>query len=684
MKYRSEIDGLRAVAVLPVILFHAGVGVFSGGFVGVDIFFVISGYLITSLLVADLERGQFSLLTFYERRARRICPALFLVMAACLPFAWVWMGPLELRDFGRSIVSVVFFVSNFVFWREDGYFSAPAELKPLLHTWSLAVEEQYYLFAPVCLFLLWRFGKKALFWATVATALASLALTEWGWRHAPSANFYLTPFRVWELLAGSLCAMRMTWRAPRGNDALGAAGLALILFSIFGFDGKTPFPSLYALAPVGGAALIILYARQGTWTARLLSLPPLVGIGLISYSAYLWHQPLFAFARIRALAAPPEELLLGLAVLSLGLAYLSWRFVEQPFRRGPRPWLPGRRVLVASCAVGTLFVALGLYGNLSGGLPERFPIPAPGSREAMLLDTLKGNELGQDCWPDGLKPGAPRKAILCPIFTPENPKRRILIIGDSHAHILLPAFAQIGKTDAVSWMGLASCPPFLGVTVRGAAFGAGVCEPFARQQYETVKAGGYDMVVLVSAWSYYLNSLSEGPADSASMLPPEAGPADAGGAIDGAANGSKAVFARFIPRTVRAYADLGITVVLIDQMPEQPAFPQKVLRQAVYLGRSGGVSPEQFEQAVRETSQSVAADTAAHGFATAVLSRLAGANVWVLSFKDLFQQNGVYLWGDRNGSYYFDNNHLSLYGARFVENSLTAAFTRIEQATARN
>ncbi|MPT24197.1 MAG: acyltransferase, partial [Starkeya sp.] len=191
MKYRSEIDGLRAVAVVPVILFHAGFGAFSGGYVGVDVFFVISGYLITVILLSEIEAGTFSIARFYERRARRILPALSVVMLACLPFAWLWMIPDQLKEFGQSVTAVVFFVSNFLFWKEEGsYFAAAAELKPLLHTWSLAVEEQYYLFAPLTLAALWRFGRRRLFWMVVGVAVLSLLATEWGWRYAPRANFY--------------------------------------------------------------------------------------------------------------------------------------------------------------------------------------------------------------------------------------------------------------------------------------------------------------------------------------------------------------------------------------------------------------------------------------------------------------------------------------------------------------
>lgn len=372
MKYRREIDGLRAVAVVPVILFHAGFSAFSGGFVGVDVFFVISGYLITSILLAELEQGNFSIARFYERRARRILPALFVVMLACLPFAYMWMPPLQLKDFAQSLVAVVFFASNILFWREDGYFAASAELKPLLHTWSLAVEEQYYLLFPLFLLLSWRFGRKCVFWSVVAVAVFSLLLAEWGWRNSPSANFYLTPTRAWELLAGSFCAFLTVGRAQRSSNFLSAAGLALIMYAIFAYTDSTPFPSVYTLVPVVGTVLVILFASEGTWVARLLRLRGFVAIGLISYSAYLWHQPLFAFARLRSPTEPNHVLMGALAVTAMLLAWATRQYVEEPFRKRVNPvFVKQRRVFAASGAVSAVFLVAGLAGHVGNGFEWR-------------------------------------------------------------------------------------------------------------------------------------------------------------------------------------------------------------------------------------------------------------------------------------------------------------------------
>jgi peptidoglycan/LPS O-acetylase OafA/YrhL len=210
MEYRREIDGLRALAVLPVILFHAGFTTFSGGFVGVDVFFVISGYLITTIILTELEQGTFSIVNFYERRARRILPALFVMMLACLPFAWFWLLPEDMKDFSQSLLAVSVFASNILFWRESGYFDSAAELKPLLHTWSLAVEEQYYMLFPLFLMATWRFGRRWILGSLIAVALASLALAQWGSLVKPAATFYLLPTRVWELLIGAFAAFYLS------------------------------------------------------------------------------------------------------------------------------------------------------------------------------------------------------------------------------------------------------------------------------------------------------------------------------------------------------------------------------------------------------------------------------------------------------------------------------------------
>lgn len=443
MIYRREIDGLRAIAVIPVILFHAGMSPFSGGFVGVDVFFVISGYLITSILIDEIEQGSFSIVNFYERRARRILPALFFVMLCCIPFAWIWMLPDELKDFSQSLVAVVFFSSNVLFWMEDKYFAPSAELKPLLHTWSLAVEEQFYLFFPIFLLFAWRFGRQRAFWSICVIAALSLAASEWGWRNNLSANFYIAPTRAWELLAGSLCAFWRFDEEQRASNWLGLLGLAMIIYAIFAYDAATPFPSVYGLVPVVGTILIIVFGVAGTWSAKLLSMRALVSVGLISYSAYLWHQPLFAFARIQSIFEPSPLIMAALAMLSLVLAYFSWRYIEKPFRKTSTSVLPTRRAAFAtSGAVAVVFVLVGVIGHNSKGFEHLWRSRQPQSilvahrlyqyeRQRSAIFSNDNRIDNGDCIFDieNLNPVSTERILLCS----KKHGPGILIFGDSHA-----------------------------------------------------------------------------------------------------------------------------------------------------------------------------------------------------------------------------------------------------------
>lgn len=331
--YRKEIDGLRALAVLPVLFFHAGFEIFSGGFVGVDIFFVISGYLITSIILSEMQDQKFSLLKFYERRARRILPALCTVIICSALAAYFIMLEGQWRDFLQSGISVIFFASNIFFWLEDDYFAAVSEEKPLLHSWSLAVEEQYYIFFPIMIMALWRFGRNPMLYLIGFLAAISLISAEYGSRYYPSANFYLLFGRAWEILAGSMAAFYM--RKPRHYggraDLLSWLGLAMLCIAIFLFDKETPFPSLYAALPVLGTLMIIICARSDRGLGTLLSNPLCVGIGLISYSLYLWHQPVFAFGRLLVFEMG-WMLKIGLIMVSIILAMLSYYIIEKPAR----------------------------------------------------------------------------------------------------------------------------------------------------------------------------------------------------------------------------------------------------------------------------------------------------------------------------------------------------------------
>ena len=336
MKYRAEIDGLRALAVVPVILFHAGFETFSGGFVGVDVFFVISGYLITTILIEDIENKRFSIVNFYERRARRILPALYALLIFSTLYA-LYTSPFYARDIFQSIFATTLFSENLLLLIESAdYFALGTDEKFLFHTWSLAVEEQYYVVFPIFLILAWRFGKNRVFWMIVAMAAVSLLLSEWGWRKSPSTNFYLPLTRAWELFAGSIAAFFVQKHGVQKNNLLSLIGFGSIISSIIYYDETIPFPSVYALVPVLGAVLLITYADKETIAAKLLGTKGFVGIGLISYSAYLWHQPLIVILhRDTNFVALIEDPVVGgllILIITCFLAAASYYIIERPFR----------------------------------------------------------------------------------------------------------------------------------------------------------------------------------------------------------------------------------------------------------------------------------------------------------------------------------------------------------------
>ncbi|MDT9000101.1 acyltransferase family protein [Paucibacter sp. APW11] len=376
LPYRPDIDGLRALAVLPVILFHAGFNGIPGGFIGVDVFFVISGYLISSILLKELQQGRFSLLHFYERRARRILPALLLVLLCCLPLALLLLLPDELRRFGQSLAAVALFGSNFYFWSTTGYFEPAAETLPLLHSWSLAVEEQFYIVLPLALAAGWRWQRARLLHWTLGLALVSLGLAQWSSQLHPQAGFFLPHTRAWELLAGTALAVSPTGALAAlqqrrwVRELVAAAGMLALVLAALSFDYRTPTPSLFTLLPVLGTVALLACAEQ-TWVGRLLAIRPMVAVGLISYGAYLWHQPLFAFARIAYLGQAPQPVMLGLALLSLLLATLTLQLVERPLRHASRGQ---RRPGPAAAALALLVpLCLGLGVQQAEGFPGRMP-----------------------------------------------------------------------------------------------------------------------------------------------------------------------------------------------------------------------------------------------------------------------------------------------------------------------
>lgn len=446
MKYRHEIDGLRALAIVPVIWLHAGFSGLSGGFLGVDVFFVISGFLITSILLKEIASGTFSITSFYERRARRILPALFIVAALTTPvLVAVTQSPETLRNYGASLVSVATFVSNFYFWQTSGYFGTTSELSPMLHTWSLAVEEQFYIIFPLLALWIAPLGRRWFAWSIAVILLASLVIAQ-VWQQAdPSGNFYLLPSRAWELMAGSLASLIFSGRyidkiSKNVSNLLALIGVFLIIASYIAFTPQTAHPSFLTVVPVTGTVLVLLFARADNLTGRCLSVPLFIQIGIISYSLYLWHQPVFALSRIHTGGHLGVPMALAGIVLTVVLSLLSYRFIETPFRNRQRFIRPQ----VFSASAAGLIVA-GVTGLLFiNNVPLRKYIEPENMARFETLATAHASHTSQPMVDEPCKIWSP---VLDAAFTKKFEQchqqhgQAIFVIGGSHGMDLYNAIA---------------------------------------------------------------------------------------------------------------------------------------------------------------------------------------------------------------------------------------------------
>jgi peptidoglycan/LPS O-acetylase OafA/YrhL len=430
MQYRNEINGLRAIAVMSVVLFHLGFSFLPGGFLGVDIFFVISGYLITSIILFDKKHNQFSVLTFYLKRLRRILPALYAMLVFSTVLAYLTLSPNDGRDYYQSLVATILFNSNTLFYLEhSNYFGLTAEYKPLLHTWSLGVEEQFYLFYPLLLLALFalKTPKAVLLWVA-ALGLLSFAVMLWGYSYDASAAFYLLPARSWELLLGGAVALCLYLRG--GNTFTSSVaqygslfGFLLIIYTITLYDLSVHSIGFFLLVSTAGTALLILFISPRTLIGKLLCNKTFVFIGLISYSLYLWHQPIIAFYRYFVLRPLTQQdailVLFGMFVAGV----LSWRFIEQPFRDKLKISQPLFMTLLCAFSVGLVFV--GIQGHLSWGFKDSKLTKIPAERRYIYVD----HEME-----------AKRKADMAGLVEIKNESKqafpKILILGDSVSHDL--------------------------------------------------------------------------------------------------------------------------------------------------------------------------------------------------------------------------------------------------------
>jgi peptidoglycan/LPS O-acetylase OafA/YrhL len=507
--YRSDVDGLRAVAVLSVLFFHTKIFGFSGGFVGVDVFFVISGYLITSIIAKEMFLGKFSLVTFYERRMRRIFPAIFFLIFACSLIAAFLLAPEDFRAFAKTMIATTCFLSNFYFLQHSeagGYFANVSAPQALLHTWSLAVEEQFYLLFPAVLFGLVRWAKQWVVQWLFILAVISFLLSIWLTDREPSVAFYMLFPRAWELLLGSLLALKVVPPTKRRvfREIAGTAGLALIACAVVLFTSQTPFPGLSAFVPCFGAWLILYAGEQGSsWVNAALTFPPLVFIGVISYSLYLWHWPLIVFSQYFLLGDLSRAATIAVIAGSALMAFLSFEFVERPFR-GRNALFSRPQIFSLGLAASVISLVLGFLVIKTEGLPQRYDAA---TRKLVVENTARLQDNPDACSNWKTSPNSLADINFCNIGP--SASRNILFWGDSHVQQLYPAVRRLYDSGELQGHGAVfaianSCPPAEHMNNREKEFH---CDTFSTLAMKRAEMNDIDTVFIgFSTWWAYSQS----------------------------------------------------------------------------------------------------------------------------------------------------------------------------------
>jgi len=618
--YRPDIDGLRAVAVLPVLLFHAKLCC-PGGFVGVDIFFVISGFLISTLILRELRDGTFSLVGFWERRIRRILPALAVVVLITLVAGWFLYLPANFECLGKSVIAQATLLSNVYFYRQGllggGYFATTWFARPLMHTWSLAVEEQFYVLFPLFLIIPRRYRKLSLGTTLGGIAIASFALSVVGSYLWPSATFYLLPTRAWELLLGALLALT-GGRRPASEavkETTGWLGVSLIGYAVFFYGEDTRFPGLAAVPPCLGAALIIFSSEsKPSLVGRLLSCKPVVFVGLISYSLYLWHWPVLEFSRY------PYSFYrswhrLALLAMSTALAILSWKYVETPFRK--RRVFQGRRQIFAfagsSIAIFLIFGFLVLHGQ---GIPSRFS-----ARALSYIETRSHNP----SW-NNISLQEAQAGQFVELGSKEgNQPIDILIWGDSHAMAVTPAIDELCRRFSCRGMQATyvSTAPVLDYVSTGPYSLKEKSPAFNKAVFNFISQRHVKNVIIAAYWSWYPKSDS---------------------------------FKTGLLSTVRTVMNLGTRVYVLKDVPTQANDLANLTALAAlhdYSLEALGVTPDKHRLANDD-------------FAT-VFDQISQMGATVLDPADYFlNHSGLYGVVRNDQILYWDSHHLTVEGSKLL------------------
>ena len=589
IKHRTDIDGLRSVAIIPVVLFHVGFGAFTGGFVGVDVFFVISGYLITGLIFREAEQSRFSIIQFYERRIRRIFPALFAVLCALAIAAPFLLLPQDVIDVGKSIVATTLYFSNVLFWRQAGYFDAPAGEKFLLHTWSLSVEEQFYILFPLgFVWLVARLQRRSVVLVLAAAAAFSFACSLFLTYRHPIAGFYLPISRAWELLLGSIAAVAVVPLASNriASEILAAVGIALIGIAIFTVDSGMPFPGFAALLPCLGSVMILQAGSASTSTVgRILSSRPLVFVGLISYSLYLWHWPIIVLFKYTALRSPQGYERYVLVALAVAVSTLSWKYIESPLRN--RTVLPGRKaIFAAAAAVMLAAVCFGSVAVLGKGWPGRLPADVV----ATLAESGGGVSRYLSLFCGDLSAESVAAGKLCPLGSAGQKQAPDFILwGDSHAAALARAVDAEATRHGSSGVGATrlGCAPVLGMNRVDAPDRQ--CAEFNQAVLDYIDRSRISKVILAGQWAIY----SEGDYYKIGQGHPIV--ISPKGYQD-----NKSVFLPLLDDTLRALAARKVQVFVVADVPEVGLNVPSTLAKARLWHRDIVIGPTRAQYMARQ------------------------------------------------------------------------------------
>jgi peptidoglycan/LPS O-acetylase OafA/YrhL len=672
-KYRPDIDGLRAVAVLAVVAFHAFPSWIRGGFIGVDVFFVISGYLISIIIFENLDKGTFSFIEFYARRIKRIFPALLLVLIACFSFGWFALLGDEYKQLGKHIAAGAGFISNFIFWSEAGYFDNSAETKPLLHLWSLGIEEQFYIVWPILLWFAWK-RKFNLLIITILVAIASFVLNIKGVKQDMVATFYSPQTRFWELLSGSLLAWVTLYKKDtfanvklkleywllrifygekqRADDKtlsniLSFVGFLLLIYGFWRIHKGLIFPGKWALVPVLGALLIIT-AGSKAWVNRIiLSNKVAVWFGLISFPLYLWHWPILSFARIIESEVPSLNIRIAAVVLSIALAWLTYKLIERPIRFGKY-----RKAKVAVLVVLMATVGYFGYNNFSR---DGFPFREFNQKFITYNESIKVPNRAKECFeiPYAYKKNGDWFCNLGEINSPIE----YFAYGDSHALSLIPAleeFAIEGKLR-IQFAGTSGCPSLLGIqSIRGKAdIEMYNCKELNERIFNYVKTSGIKSVILANRWTYYTDSISR-PAEFNAIARDFSLP------IDKSTSTRDLLWA--IKNTVSRYSSIGVKVIFIEDNPQQIYEPKDVLRK----GR--GNESDYLKMSV-STDEHISNQKL-------VNDALRSSGAKVINLDDILCNETICPLVSNSKFLYSDDDHLSVAGSIFVSKALS---TRLKQ-----